>query len=230
MDWNGATTHAAVAGLYAWVVTVAPVLWEPGLDGGNLVVARLAAALALVAILAGTAWGDALEGRARLAANWSFVLASALAWLAAPEGIRPARVDGARGLAGMLGWGLFALASAGPSLGPARESGRLLGDAPLEARRSLARGDALYLAAGAATALALQLAGWSVPVPERALLVRLVALASGLAVIGASAQLALARHAPRAPRSPRARLLGSRLPLAILGALALAGLLLASRG
>jgi hypothetical protein len=64
-----------------------------------------------------------------------------------------------------------------------------------------------------------------VAVPERALLVRLVALAAGLALVGASAELGLARHAPRLARPMKRRLRRARAALAVLGVLVLAGLL-----
>ena len=69
----------------------------------------------------------------------------------------------------------------------------------------------------------------SVSSPERALLVRVVALAAGLAVIGAATELALVRHTSRAERSGRARLRSAGASLLLLGGLAIAGLLLATR-
>ena len=165
-----------------------------------------------------------------MASLWVFVLASALAWLSAPAALRPIRLDTPRGLAGMAGWALFALASAGPALGERQEPGRVVDDAPLEARNRFARGDVAYPLVGGAVALALQLVGWRVTSPERALLVRLVALAAGLAIVGTSAEIALARHAPRGPRSWKARMRTVGGPLSLLAGLALAGLLFASRG
>jgi len=38
--------------------------------------------------------------------------------------------------------------------------------------------------------------GWSITVPERALLVRIVTIAAGVGIIGAATTLATARHAP----------------------------------
>ena len=117
----------------------------------------------------------------------------------------------------------------GPHSASPESQQRVVDEAPLEARRSLARGDAAYLAVGTGFALALQFVGWRVASPERALLVRLVALAAGLAFVGASTELALARHVPRVARRWRARLRGARVALVLLGDLALAGLLLAAR-
>jgi hypothetical protein len=234
---SGASGQIAVAGAYAWVVTVAPALWE-----GGALLAKAAAGAAIAALLLGAA-AEAAEsvgagktnevrrrsGRVRVASLWAFVLASALTWLSGPAAIRPLRMDAPRGLAGMLGWSLFALAWAGPALGEPREPHRVVDEAPLEARRSLARGDAAYLAVGTGFALALQFVGWRVASPERALLVRLVALAAGLAFVGASTDLALARHVPRVRRRWRVRWRGARVALVLLATLALAGLLLAAR-
>lgn len=225
---RGHSTHAAVAGVYAWMVTVAPTFWEPGVGA----VAEWAAAAGPLVLVAGVFGEKALAkgesgwgSRARIASHWAFVLTSALAWLSAPAVAGGPRVDGARGLAGMLGWGLFALASAGPALGEPREPGRVVAEDPLEARRLLARGDVAYLAVASAMALGLQLVGWRVAVPERALLVRLVALAAGLGLVGTAAELGLARHVPRLPSPVRVRLRRSRAGLAVLGVLVLAGLL-----
>ncbi len=207
-------------------MTVAPALWEHGEPW----IATVAACVGLVALLVVAADDRLWRGRGRAWSLWVFVLASALSWLSAPAALRPLRIDGPRGLAGMLGWALFALASAGPALGDSKEAGRVIEDAPLEARNRFGRGDMAYPAVGAAVALALQLVGWQVASPERALLVRLVALAAGLAIIGASAEIALARHLPRAVRAGGRRLRSAGIPLIVLGLLATAGLLLASRG
>ncbi len=223
---RGAAGQAAIAGGYAWAVTVAPTVWGHAETPVTLVAAGVGLAALLVAAVGDRLWG----GRGRVASLWVFVLASALAWLSAPAALRPMRLDAPRGLAGMLGWALFALACAGPALGDRQEPQRVVDDAPLEARSRIARGDAAYPVAGAAIAVALQLVGWRVTSPERALLVRLVALAAGLAIIGASAEIALARHAQRASRRPAVRLKSARAALALLGLLALAGLLFASRG
>lgn len=223
---RGAPAQAAIAGGYAWAVTVAPTMWERGAS----MVAVGAAVVGLAALLASAAGDRLWGGRGRFAALWVFVLASALAWLSAPAALRPMRIDAPRGLVGMAGWALFALASAAPALGDRREPGRVVEDAPLEARNRFARGDAAYPLAGAAIALALQGVGWRIASPERALLVRLVALAAGLGIVGAAAEIALARHAPRAPRAWRARARSAGGALLLLAGLALAGLLFASRG
>jgi hypothetical protein len=223
---RGASAQAAIAGAYAWAVTVAPTVWEHA----DSVVTPIAAGVGLAALLVAAAGERLWAGRGRTAALWVFVLASAMAWLSAPAALRPLRIDAPRGLAGMLGWALFALACAGPTLGDRQEPARVADDMPLEARSRLARGDVAYPFVGAVIALALQFVGWQVASPERALLVRLVAVAAGLAIVGASAEIALARHAARVDRRPAVRFRSAAPALALLGLLAVAGLLFATRG
>jgi hypothetical protein len=224
---KGASAQMAVAGAYAWAVTVEPAMAEPGAP----FVARLAAAAALVALVAGSAgWGGRNALRWRVASLWGFVSASALAWLAAPGSVRPIRFDSLRGLAGMAGWALFALASAGPALGDRRAEDHVVDDDPLEPRRRLAGGDSAYVIVGSVLALALQGVGWDVASSERALLVRVVALAAGLGLVGAAAEVSLARHAVREHRRSAVRVRRALPTLAMLGALLLAGLLLLVRG
>jgi hypothetical protein len=72
---------------------------------------------------------------------------------------------------------------------------------------------------GAVLACGLQLVGWRSGPPERAILVRLVALAAGLAVIGASTSVALARHGRRSRPSRKERMRRSLPWLALLATL-----------
>jgi hypothetical protein len=161
---------------------------------------------------------------------WGFVLCCAFAWSAAPSALAPLRIDAPRGVAGMVGWALFAFAFAAPSLQGRREGDRILDAPDLAPRKTVARGDAAYLVLGTALATALQIIGWRVATAERALLIRFSALASGIAIIGAAADLALARHAPRARRSRTRRLRTGMVTLVILGLLGLTGILFALRG
>jgi hypothetical protein len=220
------STQVAIAGAYAWAVTVAP----PATFRGAPAWSKVTAGLALLALLGGPLAEPWWPRRARVASLVGFVAASIATWMLAPVALKPVAIDTAQGLAGMLGWGLFALASAAPALGAQREPGRVVDEAPLDARRKLARGDGAYLAVGAAFAVALQGVGWDAVDVERALLVRLVSVATGLAMVGASVEIALARHEVRAVRSARARWRGAAPALAFLGVLALSGLLLVARG
>jgi len=222
----GSAAQATVPGAYAWAVTVAPVAWSHG--AGTL--SKMGAIVALIALGAGSL-GERMWGRrGRLASLWGFVLASATSWSAAPDALASRRIDAPHGLAGMLGWGLFGLVLAAPSLEGSGRPATVPDAGPPIARRRLARADAVCVLGAAAIAVSMQFIGWGVASAERALLVRFVALAAGLAVIDAGATVALAQHARRVQRPVPARLRSSMVPLVALGMLALAGLLFALRG
>ena len=206
----GAAAQPVVPGIYAWAVSVAPAafdtrwdrlqLWAHGSSG----VARLAVLVAPAWLLAAPAIERRWPASGRAIALWGFVLTCALAWSAAPASVASSRFDAGRGVAAMIGWALFAVASAAPSAAgegrhDAGEDQGAIGASALRPRRGAGpRGDALYLAGGALLMAILQGFGWRVAVAERALLVRLVSLAAGLAVMGAAADLAVARHGKRA--------------------------------
>jgi hypothetical protein len=223
----GASAQASVPGLYAWGVTVAPAAWA---HGGSWV-AKVAALTALAFLVGGVAAEGILGERARVGALWGFVLGSALTWSAAPAALAVTRVDAPRGIAGMLGWGLFAFASAAPAVPVPAETDRVVVEpADLAPRRGLKRGDAAYVVVGAVLAGVLQVFGWQVAGAERSLLVRFVALAAGLASIGAWTEVGLARHRPRARLSPARRVARALVPLVLLSLLGASGLLFVLRG
>ena len=169
--------------------------------------------------------------RARAIAAWGLALTSALAWLFAPGSLSAYRVDTGSGLAGMLGWALFALACAAPMAKRDDASdARIVEGPPLRPRTRLARGDLAIVSLGAVLACALQAVGWSATPVERGVLVRVTVLACGLAVLGASTSVALARHTRRVP-APRRERVKRALPWFVLaGALAIAGVALALLG
>jgi hypothetical protein len=218
----GAAAQASVPGVYAWGVTVAPCAWARGAS----LVGKVAAIVALLMLGAGMLGERRWGGRARAVLLWGFVVACAAVWSAAPAGLNPLRMDAPRGLAGMLAWALFAFACATPALPPSMEGERANDDAPLAPRQKLRPGDAAYVAGGGLLAAILQVGGWTIPGGERALLVRFVALAAGLAVIGATTELALSRHLPRVVPSRSRRLRRAMTALVALGILVLGGLLL----
>lgn len=232
----GASAQAAIPGLYAWSITVAPAAWSRGAP----LVAKAAAILGLVAL----ATAPFVEGAGRFGAAstttepvdsdasspsirprsrferltsvrswtgpqwarvwsvWGFVLSSAIVWALAPSALSSARLDGVRGALGMVGWALFAFASAGPTLRPdPTASARIVAGTPLKPRSELPRGDGMYVVVGVAAALAMQGIGWGVASPERAVLVRLVTIVCGIAVLGGMTSIALSRHATRVPAS-----------------------------
>ncbi len=218
----GTSAQATIPGFYAWSVTVAPAAWGRGAP----VVAKVFALLGLVCLLSAIAIERKSARNGRLVSVWGLVLTSSLVWAVAPAALLPTRLDAVRGVAGMIGWGLFALASAAPAVPRDADSSRVVAGAPLRPRTAIPRGDGWFIAAGALLAIGLQTIGWRVNVPERALLVRLVALASGLAIIGAATQIALARHARRVRPTRQVRVRRALLTIVGLGLLAVAGTIL----
>lgn len=224
----GASAQAAIPGLYAWAITVAPAAWSRGAP----LVAKAAAVVGVVALVtapfvegagrfgaAATAAEPAPPSRfsgmkswtgptwARIWSVWGFVLSSAIVWALAPAALSAARLDGVRGALGMVGWALFAFASAGPTLRPDPDAARrIVAGTPLKPRSELPRGDGMYVVFGVLAALAMQAIGWGVTSPERAVLVRLVTIVCGIAVLGGATSIALARHTPRVAASRGLRL------------------------
>jgi hypothetical protein len=238
----GASAQAAIPGLYAWSITVAPAAWSRGAP----LFAKVAAVIGVIALVtaplvegAGLRVAESAPPRAphldggagrpslappapsglaalrawtgptwaRIWSVWGFVLSSAIVWTLAPAALSSARLDGVRGALGVVGWALFAFASAGPSLRADPDAAaRIVAGSSLKPRSELPRGDGAYVAAGVVLALAMQAIGWGVPTPERAVLVRLVTVVCGVAVLGATTSIALARHQPRARASRSLRL------------------------
>jgi hypothetical protein len=248
----GASAQAAIPGLYAWAITVAPAAWSRGAP----LIAKAAALLGVLALVTAPfvegAGGDAPDRASetaprgsRLLASmkswtgptwarawsvWGFVLSSAIVWALAPAALSAARLDAVRGALGMVGWALFAFASAGPVLRADPDlAGRILASTSLKPRSELPRGDGLYVGVGVALALAMQVVGWGVVVPERAVLVRLVTVVCGIAVVGGTTSIALARHTTRVPASSRIRMRRALPWLVMLGIFAVTGLMLLFR-
>lgn len=225
----GASTQAAVPALYAWALTVRPLAFARGAG----LAAQVAGGVAAVALV-----GAPLVDRRRPGSGRRILLlgglgASALAWALAPRGVT---VGPTSATLGALGWGLFAFALAGPVVRRGAAGGALStapGDAPREddvvpldppgaaPRAASARSwvDRLYLACGVALAVALGGASWDAATPERATLVRVVAVTAGVVVLDAASSLAVARHTPRKPLP-----LGPRLRRALPWAVAIAAL------
>jgi hypothetical protein len=236
----GASAQAAIPGLYAWAITVAPAAWSRGapfVAKGTALVGVIALVTAPIVEGAGPALSpDAARSvafsqpanlRARAAKRsflqtvrswtgptwarawsvWGFVLSSAMVWALVPTALSSARLDGVRGALGMIGWALFAFASAGPALrSDPSIAARIVASTSLKPRSEIPRGDGLYVGIGVVLALSMQAVGWGIPVPERAVLVRLVTVVCGIAVLGGTTSIALARHSTRVPASRRVRL------------------------
>lgn len=248
----GATAQASVPGLYAWAVTVMPAAWSRGAP----LVAKAAAIVGVLALVTAplveslgapaaveaapapaSSSSPSLLARvrswssptwARAWSVWGFVLSSALVWALAPAALSSARFDGIRGALGMVGWALFAFASAGPALRSDPDAAkRIVRSTSLKPRSSIPRGDGLYIAMGCVLAFGLQAVGWGVSTPERAVLVRLVTVVCGIAILGGTTSIALARHNKRVPASSRRRFRRAGPWLVALAAIGVAGVVLA---
>jgi hypothetical protein len=244
----GASAQAAIPGLYAWAITVAPAAWSRGAP----LLAKIAAIIGVIALVtaplvegSGGARSDVpdYERRpllervgswtgpmwARTWSVWGFVLSSAMVWALAPSALSSARLDAVRGSLGMVGWALFAFASAGPALKSDPDSpARIIASTSMKPRSALPRGDGIYVMVGCALALVMQGIGWGVATPERAVLVRLVTVVCGIAVIGGTTSIALARHGTRVPASRKIKLRRALPWLLILSLVAAAGVVVAT--
>jgi hypothetical protein len=209
----GSTAQAAVPGLYAWFVTVVPCAWS---RGGHLP-GKMASLVALASLAVAVYLEPQRPKIARAVSVWGLTGGSIAVWMLSSTQLAPQHFATARALSGMLGWGLFAYASAAPALGP--RAGGVVEAGMLKPRSSVLRGDAYYLAGGVVVALLLQTIGWRVLSPERGLLIRIATLAAGISVIGASVSLSLARRltASKTPRkNPMKELLSWAVAIAML--------------
>lgn len=212
----GPTAQPVVAGLYAWAVTVAPVGYgRHGPAGTQNWPATIFATLAFAALVRGAIADVRLQRpdvgareRSRTATLLSFSAASLVTWICNDEALSPLHLSAARGVAGMVGWALLAYACAAPVVELPPEPARV--EAGAQARGRIEKGDAIFVAAAVAVALALQVFGWSVEVPERAMLVRATTLGAGVLVLGAVGAFVATRH--RARREPQPLHARVRLP------------------
>src|SRR5690349_13924289 len=94
----GSAAQAAVPGLYAWAVTVAPAAWPRSAP----LAAKCAAVAGLLALAAGVFTEPRFGARARYISVWGLVLTSALVWITTPNALGPLKLDAPRGIAGMI--------------------------------------------------------------------------------------------------------------------------------
>ncbi|HSQ67414.1 MAG TPA: hypothetical protein VLM85_29570 [Polyangiaceae bacterium] len=230
----GPAAQPLVAGLLAWIVTVAPVGYAKHAPWG----AALFASLALLALGRGAVaeWllrrtaapaphAAASVDRNRIVTLVTFALASTVTWLCDTDALTPIRFSAARGVAGVLGWLLFAFACSAPAVEGPRPgvAGAVRVEVGPRARGRVARGDAIFVGVATLLAALLQVIGWTVASPERAVLVRLVTVTSAVVLLGAASVLLSARHGAReaSPDPKRRAATRRRVPLGWLVALAL---------
>ena len=230
----GPTSQPIVAGVYAWAVTVAPIGFGHHEVHRNWP-ATVFAMLAFVALVRGVVSESLLRRRSappteleqsRTLTLFSFAAMSVITWILDTDALSPVHLSAARGVAGMLGWALFAYASSAPVVEPVAEPARI--EVGVRARGRVERGDALFVGVVCALALGLQLIGWNVQSPERAILVRVTTLGAGILLLGGIGNFVAARHGAQKEPNPRARIKPSRAPLPLGWVVALA--LLAAAG
>jgi len=201
----GSVAQASVPGIYAWFVTVAPTAWSRGAPP----LAKVFALAGLVFLVVPAVLEPRRPRAARIASVWGLATTSVIVWALCPTALGTfgsVRFDTARGITGMIGWGLFAYASAAPAVIRSAPS-VTESAAPLKPRGRVPRGGSVFIVIGTVLATALQFIGWqTTSSPERGVLVRLVCMALGLGLIGSATQIALARHQTRMKASPRHRL------------------------
>ena len=190
---------ASVPGAYAWTVTVAPVVWSrPGVS----VVAQASAVAGLLFLPVGTALERHFGRRIRSFYLGGFTAACAAAWVIAASGAGDPLLDDVHLAVGVLAWAVFGLSWAAAPLKAWDALPRASASVPI-AEDSWPRQVSVPAASGVLLAVALQLVVIHSKSPERALLVRLVVVAFGLVVIGASTKLALAQFRRRKRLSTR---------------------------
>jgi len=201
----GPSAQASIPGLYAWAVTVASCAWSRGVPWQTRVVALGGPIVLLASVLV----DKDRPAVARHLSVWGLVVSSLLVWALVPATVGPSRFDTTRGVLGMLGWAVFAFASAAPAFTRTEaEEARVVERGRLEPRQRGGRKDVPFLLVGIAVALGLQCIGWGIEPRERALFVRLYTVVAGMAVLGAFASVALARHVLPSRKKRRARLFG----------------------
>ncbi|MFO0666656.1 MAG: hypothetical protein U0174_22085 [Polyangiaceae bacterium] len=177
--------QASVPALYAWAITVAPVAFGKGGTTLSQFFALLAITSVLLGLMAASTGGR--EKYALPAVVWGMTLFSSGSFLvASPRAL--STFDTARGTAGVLGWLLFALASAAPALRRTPDSA--LAVKPLKGTRGEAKSTFGFLLGVAfALSIVLQGYGWTQETAERAVLLRVASIVLSLLLIGLSTKL-----------------------------------------
>jgi hypothetical protein len=228
------TTDVLLPGLYAWGVTVAwPILVRPSAS-----LPRYLALLALFALLVGSVLSIRWPAPARMLGVWLFLALCTGVWASAGVRAGGPLLDPVQGIAGSLGWALFALGWAGDG-GTAwgrsvADDPSALGGPPLAPRSLLWRGAPWLVAISiVAAAVLLALAFWA-PGRPRALFGHAAAISGAVALVGSASEIAVRRPPARQPSEPgrlasgergpwRARLYAARAPLTLLATLGLLG-------
>lgn len=171
--------QASVPAGYAWATTVAPLAFGKGGTTLGQVFALLALTFVGLAVTL-----ESMNARSRFALPalvWGMTLFSSGSFVAAtPRAL--ASIDTTRGVAGVLGWLLFALASAAPALRRAPDNALTVKALSRSAPSKSAFGFLLVVAL--VLAIVLMGFGWAEEPVERAVLVRVASIVLSLLLLG----------------------------------------------
>ena len=184
-------TNMLLPGMYAWVSTVATPAFRREVGWGP----RSLALLSLCFLLAGPLVALARPGLGRALGIYGYVATAVATWLWVSPQIAVDQVEPIRAALGAAGWALFAVGwGAVRSIGQVpEEDPHAIKGPPLPARGHLPPIAYLVLGVGLLGALAPPFLAWRVTRPEHALLGHAVAVLCSLALLGASAKIAVER-------------------------------------
>jgi hypothetical protein len=210
------SANMLLPGGYAWLTTVA----LPAAQRGVPATARVAALAALAALVGGPLIALARPRLGRAIGVLGFVGLCTVTWGLLGPAIGIERLEPVRAVLGTVGWILFAL-----GWGSVREVGSVpeddpnaLSGPPLPARSRLPPGSMAILAVGIAGSLPALYFAWRITRPDHALLGHAAAVLGAMALVAASARIAVDRAGYRTLGSPSQRVNSAARPL---GALAL---------
>lgn len=189
---------------------------------------RVVGGLALVCLIAGAVACVRCPTVARWAGIYGFVGMSLITWLFLGPRIDPASVEPVKSALGAVAWAIYAF-----GWGSARDLGRVPEDEPgvlrtraLPARGQLSAAALVVFSLSVAVALAPSWIAWTVVPKASALLAQAVAVAAGLGVLNAGAELALGHRSRQSAGSPSQRLVRAAGSIAVLVLLAMVGMVL----
>jgi hypothetical protein len=195
--------NVALPGLYAWTTTVL----YPASFRGVGIAARVAAGVALVALVSGVVVAQKRAALGRALALHVFVFACLFTWVTVGGLLAVDRLEPIKAALGAVGWVVFAFGW-GASREPARvpeDDPRVLPGDPLSPRGQLPAYAILVLATSVVGASLPLLLAWRVTRPAHALFAHAVAVVAAVALVSSGAEIAVHRDrwAPIEPQSRR---------------------------
>jgi hypothetical protein len=182
-----------VCGVFAWIVTVAPVVTSPLASP----LGRAAGAFALVAAIAGPLLVPRSRRLGRHVGITGLLGLSLVAWAMSAATLAALRLDFVRSFVGSVAWGAYAFSWGEPWRRPAEPSD--VHEAPLRARSQLAPFAVPVAAIGVVGAVLLLAAAWRVREDGRGALAHVVAAAMALGLVSIAADVAIERSRTRRP-------------------------------